>query len=223
VIHASSGTTSNLTAISCRSALACLAVGDSSAPDPGSPLAWRWDGHRWSNLHPPNHSEFAGLQGVSCSSASSCTAVGHFFVSRDQNAIAERWNGHHWTVRTPPRPAFTGGADLTGFRVSRPRIAPLSVALGRPIQPGGSQKSGPGCSGQSSRRPAATAGHFSKCPAARRSAPPLVSTTDPRSPNATAEPAARQSHPAPDGLRRDPGSRECHVTLRAGFAGAPSV
>jgi len=114
VIHASSGTTSNLTAISCRSALACLAVGDSSAPDPGSPLAWRWDGHRWSNLHPPNHSEFAGLQGVSCSSASSCTAVGHFFVSRDQNAIAERWNGHHWTVRTPPRPAFTGGADLTG-------------------------------------------------------------------------------------------------------------
>jgi hypothetical protein len=114
VLHASPGIINNLQAVSCRSRSACLAVGDSSFPDPGGPLAWRWDGHRWSNLHPPNHGEFAGLLGVSCSSASSCMAVGHFFVSRDQNAIAERWNGHHWTVRTPPRPAFTGGAELTG-------------------------------------------------------------------------------------------------------------
>jgi hypothetical protein len=114
VIHASSGATNSLAAVSCSSRSACLAVGDSSSPDPGSPLAWRWDGRHWGNLHPPNHGEFAGLLGVSCSSASSCMAVGHFFVSRDQNAIAERWNGHHWTVRTPSRPAFAGGAELTG-------------------------------------------------------------------------------------------------------------
>jgi hypothetical protein len=114
IILASSGTTNNLEAVSCKSASACLAVGDSSTPDPGSPLAWRWDGHHWSNLHPPNRGEFAGLLGVSCSSARSCVAVGHYFVSRDQNAIAERWNGHHWGVRTPPRPASAGGAELTG-------------------------------------------------------------------------------------------------------------
>jgi hypothetical protein len=122
VIHAPSGVSDDLRGVSCRSASACLAVGDSSAPGPGSPLAWRWNGHRWSNLHPPNRGEFAGLLGVSCSSRSSCVAVGHFFVSRDQNALAERWKGHHWSVRTPPRPAFTGGAELTG-------VSCLSVSL----------------------------------------------------------------------------------------------
>jgi hypothetical protein len=114
VINAPSGTTYNLTAVSCRSASACLAVGGSASNFPGHPLAWRWDGHQWSNLHPPNHGEFAELLGVSCSSARSCTAVGHFFVSRDQNAIAERWNGAHWTVQTPPRPTAAGAAELTG-------------------------------------------------------------------------------------------------------------
>jgi hypothetical protein len=114
VIHAAKGTLIDLAAVSCTSKSACLAVGDSSTPDPGRPVAWWWDGRRWSNLHPPNHGVFAGLMGVSCTSASWCMAVGHFFVSRDQNAIAERWNGHHWMVRTPPRPAFSGGAELSG-------------------------------------------------------------------------------------------------------------
>lgn len=114
VIHAPSGTAHNLVAVSCSSGSACLAVGGSSSNAPGGPLAWRWNGHHWTNAHPPNHGEFAGLLGVSCRSAHMCMAVGNFFVSRDQNAISERWNGSHWTVRTPPRPAAAGGAELSG-------------------------------------------------------------------------------------------------------------
>ena len=136
--HASTGTTDRLEAVSCASASNCLAVGDRTATRTSGPLAWRWDGHRWQNVHPPNHGAFAGLLGVSCSTADACTAVGHFFVSRDQENIAEQWNGSHWKVRTPSRPRSTGAAELTGVSCRSPSAC-VAVGATGPADPTGGQ------------------------------------------------------------------------------------
>jgi hypothetical protein len=97
---------STLSAVSCVSSHACIAVGSVGlGPDcPGSngdfcSLVYgtveRWDGRRWS-LQPtpkrPGH-----LEGVSCTSARACVAVG--------GAVAERWDGKRWSRQqiTSPR------------------------------------------------------------------------------------------------------------------------
>jgi hypothetical protein len=136
VIRAPSGTTKSLDGVSCASGSACVAVGSSTASGPGGPLAVRWNGHRWSNLNPPNHAGSTDLVGVSCVSATWCTAVGEFFVSRDRNAIAERWRGGHWTVTTPPRPIDAGAALLSGVSCRSPSIC-VAVGSTGPADPTG--------------------------------------------------------------------------------------
>jgi hypothetical protein len=101
-----------LFAVSCRSATACIAVGDSSdSAGVLTTLAERWNGRHWTIQDTPSPSTtFAQLSGVSCTSATTCTAVGGFENSAHTTlALAEAWNGRRWTIQATPSPAGTFG------------------------------------------------------------------------------------------------------------------
>jgi hypothetical protein len=87
--------------VSCTSARACTAVGNSdTAPPLTTSLAERWNGSRWTIQRTPNpRVALTYLYAVSCASPSSCIGVGA------PNGLAEKWNGASWTIQ--PTPQFT--------------------------------------------------------------------------------------------------------------------
>ncbi len=97
---------SQLLAVSCSGASACVAVGDSAPINGGTgtstPFTEIWDGHTWTLG--PALSLTGELDGVSCTSATACTAVGDVITNggNTQNALVERWNGTVWTRQTTP-------------------------------------------------------------------------------------------------------------------------
>jgi hypothetical protein len=97
------GSGSILNGVSCTSASACTAVGNSS----NGTLAEGWDGATWSIQAPPNPAGASDifLQGVSCTSASACTAVGDYFNGTATVTLAERWDGATWSIQHTPNPA----------------------------------------------------------------------------------------------------------------------
>ncbi len=88
-----------LSAVSCTSPTACIAVGGA--------LAERWNGRRWT-VH--GFKTFAiSLSGVSCWSADGCVAVGTDDDKGDLGgSFVARWQGGVWTVQQDPQ---TGGGD----------------------------------------------------------------------------------------------------------------
>ena len=101
-----------LTAVSCTSSAACIAVGQTGAY---VPIAERWDGRIWLVQTIPNPSAEGqtNLTGVSCTSTKNCIAVGYYAPplphSGDEGdfPFAERWDGSRWTIQsTPPLPAW---------------------------------------------------------------------------------------------------------------------
>ena len=106
--------------VSCRSAVACVAVGlylDSS--DTGIPLAETWNGRAWrpSRLPAPAGSTGVILDGVSCTSPESCVAVGSGTPGSGRpgrTGFAERWNGSRWTGVSVSWPRGTGNSYLVG-------------------------------------------------------------------------------------------------------------
>ncbi len=98
-------------AVSCPTAVMCVAVGKVTLNATDTMLAERWNGHKWSVLplaHPPGATN-TFLTGVSCSSARACTAVGSEYVpSTGASTVAERWNGRRWTVQATPSPGSEG-------------------------------------------------------------------------------------------------------------------
>jgi hypothetical protein len=75
--------------VSCTSARACTAVGETDA----GTLAERWNGRRWAiQATPPG----ILLTAVSCTSARSRTAVGTNVAG---GPLAERWNGARWAIQ----------------------------------------------------------------------------------------------------------------------------
>jgi hypothetical protein len=107
----------NVSAVSCRSAAACTAVGiylNSSSRT--LPLAERWTGTSWAIQAPvsPAGSTAAALQAVSCPTTSACTAIGEYAgTSAVQVTLAEHWNGTSWAVQHTPNPAGAKYALLT--------------------------------------------------------------------------------------------------------------
>ena len=90
-----------LSAVSCDTARACMAVGDYQ----GLPIAYSWNGAGW-QLHwlprPQGDNNSADLNAVSCASRLSCMAVGD---SGNELSYAERWNGATWRLVSTPNPA----------------------------------------------------------------------------------------------------------------------
>lgn len=131
---------SSLAAVSCSSAIACIAVGDKSDLTLNPAFAERWNGHRWARQHLPNRTKgpFAGIDrslvSVSCSSASACTAVGSYTPTihpdSPQNTLAERWTGKRWALQATPVLATTVfvTAQFTGVSCPARRVC---VAVGQ--------------------------------------------------------------------------------------------
>ena len=100
-----------LLGVSCASAHACIAVGESdrtSAPGGGRTLAERWNGTTWSIEKTPDASGGANeLVGVSCTSSLACTAVGSIQSSSGFNPLVEREVGARWSIE----PAWQASGD----------------------------------------------------------------------------------------------------------------
>jgi hypothetical protein len=95
------GLSSRLTSVSCTSAIACTAVGQSVSRDGTRPLLERWNGITWSIERATGGS----LISVSCISLLACTAVGR---AGDQT-LGEGWNGSRWSIQPNPHPRRFGG------------------------------------------------------------------------------------------------------------------
>jgi hypothetical protein len=101
-----------LSAVSCVSATACIAVGSYQAHRPSSGvygatrlLSERWNGTSWTLLPSRPFLPIDAVPGaVSCTSASACTTI-----ARDR---AWRWDGATWAVQ--PAAPGAGGAELKG-------------------------------------------------------------------------------------------------------------
>ena len=94
---------SELGAVSCPLARACMAVGAagvSSGSFTGE--AVEWNGIRWSVKRQPLVAADYGLSGVSCTSATACTAVGS---GGSGTTPVERWNGLKWSLQSVPAPS----------------------------------------------------------------------------------------------------------------------
>ena len=95
-IPAPKGPDSALSAVSCASSRACIAVGSTGS---AGPLVERWNGKRWTVMHTLGIAlgfdpSIVGLSAVSCSVAPACTAVGS---DADGGPLIERWNGRGWS------------------------------------------------------------------------------------------------------------------------------
>ena len=115
-VPASSGLGAELYGVSCVSAKACVAVGDSvqiGSPDPikliHRAFAQRWNGTKWISILPKlGISRGAALTSVSCSSESACTAVGTLGTPQGNplpsGGLLASWNGRRWTRIAAPAP-----------------------------------------------------------------------------------------------------------------------
>jgi len=106
-----------LDGVSCSSATACVAVGESDtlrgfshAYDTYRSLAEHWNGRSWliESTPRPQRADEAVLDGVSCVATSACTAVGSDLLNpsgTDFGLLAESWSGMKWSIQTAPEPA----------------------------------------------------------------------------------------------------------------------
>jgi hypothetical protein len=117
--------TTELSAVSCVSASACIAVGSTD----GGPLAERWNGKQWSiqTTPYPGNVESSTVTAVSCASPRACIAVGQT-VNRTGSLIMHL-DGNNWTLRQAPPTV-----DLTG--VSCTPNGPCTI-VGRQTLTGG--------------------------------------------------------------------------------------
>jgi hypothetical protein len=110
--------TTELAAVSCPAATACIAVGwfqpeitggnGQAATGSPAPFSEAWNGSRWEMLPMPAVGSMLGS--VSCTSPTACTAVG----GNGPDALIERWNGFVWSVQQAGVPNGSHGDLLTG-------------------------------------------------------------------------------------------------------------
>ena len=129
-----------LDGVSCTSATACTAVGDSPLNDVSKvTLAETWNGTSWSVQATPNPSDATSsdLLGVSCTSATACKAVGDYTDSGGAtHTLAERWNGSSWSIQMTPNPEGAAASVLNGVSCT---AGAACTAVGDSTDTGGSQ------------------------------------------------------------------------------------
>jgi hypothetical protein len=109
-----------LNAVSCVSASACEAGGESEVTT-GSPtavLAEAWNGHSWAlqGAVQPRGATDNSFSSVSCATASFCEAVGtHFDNAGNSVNLAETWNGTSWKMQATPSPLSPSGPTFDTF------------------------------------------------------------------------------------------------------------
>ena len=115
-------TYSQLSAVSCPSHKACMAVGTSHQPG-DSMFAEQWDGFAWTLLQIPSSTVVAAengvLSGVSCLSRNACTAVGYLQEPSGSTVpLVEAWNGTTWTQQAAPVPSGSTSSVLSAVSCS---------------------------------------------------------------------------------------------------------
>ncbi len=120
-----------LSAVSCVSASACKAVGESfGANSVGRTLVESWNGKLWTIDPSPNKGQSGNaLTGVSCVSATRCMAVGVYVGPHAVQTLVEIWDGSTWSV-VPSPDRGTQEDALYGVSCSTARSC---VAVGRYI------------------------------------------------------------------------------------------
>ena len=97
-----------LSAVSCWSATACVAVGQYvETLGVAVPLVEGWNGTTWEveSAPTPAGATRSQFESVSCTSATACMAVGYYENgSSVELPLAEQWNGTTWAVTTVPNP-----------------------------------------------------------------------------------------------------------------------
>jgi hypothetical protein len=112
-------TAGSLSAVSCRSATACIAVGSIATPNQPSntqPIAEQWNGTSWTVRATPTPAGAynPGFSDVSCTSHSQCTAVGGYLAKGTiESTLAERWDGTAWTIQSGIAPPGTGLTNVS--------------------------------------------------------------------------------------------------------------
>jgi hypothetical protein len=101
------GDFTELTAVSCRYATVCTAVG---RLDNEHSTAQRWNGRTWSTQTTANPSDASEtvLDGVSCPTLFSCTAVGT--ATSATPVVVEQWSPLRWAAQTIPAAAAAPAA-----------------------------------------------------------------------------------------------------------------
>jgi len=109
------GRSTQLHGVSCKSAIACVAVGVYlNRTGTTVPLIETWNGKTWmsSTTAIPKGSIGSQFLGVSCAAAKSCVAVGDYFTKAGDAAMAEYWNGRTWALSRPPEPKGSVAGQL---------------------------------------------------------------------------------------------------------------
>jgi hypothetical protein len=142
---------SELLAVSCPAAAACVAAGsqiDSSQVP--VPLAEGWNGTKWRVEHVPGPAGAvgSGLSGLSCSSPAACTAAGSYGDSSGSTALlAEAWDGTKWHIQATPAPAGSTGSEFLAVSCSAAAACTAvgATTIATPAS-GGSRSGGSGSS-----------------------------------------------------------------------------
>lgn len=120
---------SQLDAVRCPAAAACIAVGAEYTAGTSQAVAERWKGTTWSQvpLPLPAGSRASILTGLSCASTSSCEAVGYYqTTSNVEVTLAEAWNGTTWSLQSTP--SLSGAAASAFGGVSCPTTTQCTAA-----------------------------------------------------------------------------------------------
>ncbi len=134
------GSNSGLYGVSCASAHACVAVGNTIINGHNNLFSELWNGKTWTiKATPrPKGTTYSNLGDVSCRLVTSCTAVGEYQVNNSSTSrtLAEAWNGRTWAIEATPNPKVgVNGAGLSGVACSSLRLRRRG-RLQQPEQPG---------------------------------------------------------------------------------------
>lgn len=105
---AATSATHLLNAVACPAAKDCIAVGSSLPAGKATvPLAFRWNGTKWTSLAIPLPAGATSgeLLTLSCTSTKYCLALGDDERGTAISVLAEIWNGTKWKAVTGPAPA----------------------------------------------------------------------------------------------------------------------
>lgn len=128
----------SLSAVSCATATACMAVGSAADFTGSVTLTESWNGSSWTLVPSPvvPGTLDASLNAVSCTAANACMAVGDYTASNGVlQTLTDLWNGSAWTVVASPDTTTSLANLLNGVTCSS---STACTAVGAGYAAGGS-------------------------------------------------------------------------------------
>jgi len=128
--HTSPTQNNDLSAVSCPSPTACVAVGTFNNGTNDQTLVEMWNGITWAIAPSANTSptQNNALNAVSCPSPTTCVAVGYSYNGAHYRTLIETWDGTAWTITPSPDTSGTLNDILNGVSCTSTSAC---VAVGR--------------------------------------------------------------------------------------------